>query len=175
MSTAEYDLAPFGGNFNGPQIYAMSKQRLENGHLGRVVHLSGITHTIGDRTTGTVQPAASPDGVYDTSKNGTEYFMSGFDCLASQACAIAPGPFDQVTTWALIHTRSLGTDEPNLKLSNIDLTVDPYVTPVAQLQKDGPRPLGTLVGEPSPTLARICYSDQGQYKGATGCKRSCIG
>jgi hypothetical protein len=152
VSTAEYDLAPFGGHFNGPQIYAMSKQRLENGHLGRVVHLSGITHTIGDRTTGSVQPAASPDGVYDTGKNGTEYLMSGFDCLASQACAIAPDPFDQVTTWALIHTRSLGTDEPNLKLSNIDLTVDTYVTPVAQLQKDGPRPLGTLVGEPVPDI-----------------------
>jgi hypothetical protein len=67
VSTAEYDLAPFGGHFNGPQIYAMSKQRLENGHLGRVVHLSGVTHTIGDRTTGSVQPGASPVGVYETS------------------------------------------------------------------------------------------------------------
>ena len=148
VSTAEYDLAPFGGNFNGPQIYAMSKRGLENGSLGSVVHLSGITHSSGERTTGSVQPAASPDGVYDTRENGTEYFMSGFDCLTSAACAIAPGTFDQITTWALTNTRSLGTMHPHVQLSHIDLTVGRYASPVPQLQKDGPRPLGTLAGEP---------------------------
>jgi hypothetical protein len=153
VSTAEYDLDPFGGNFNGPQIYAMSKQRLESGSLGTVVHISGITHTVGDRTTGSVQPAASPDGVYDTSENGTEYFLSGFDCLADEACAIAPEPFDQITTWALTNTRSLRRPHPAVQLSHIDLTVGTYVAPVPQIQKDGPRPLGELVGEPVPDVA----------------------
>jgi hypothetical protein len=153
ISTAEYDLDPFGGNFNGPQIYAMSKQRLESGSLGTVVHISGITHTVGDRTTGSVQPAASPDGVYDTSENGTEYFLSGFDCLASEACAIAPEPFDLITTWALTNTRSLRRPHPDVQLSQIDLTVGTYVAPVPQTQKDGTRPLGELVGEPVPVVA----------------------
>ncbi|MDP9300372.1 MAG: hypothetical protein M3P43_05680 [Actinomycetota bacterium] len=152
VSTAEYDLKPFGAHFNGPQIYAMSKQRLENGHLGHVVHISAITHTSGDRTTGTVQPAASPDGVYDTGANGTEYFMSGFDCLTDEVCAIAPGSFDQITVWALIHTRSLRDEDPNLKLTNVDLTVGTYASPVPQVQKDGPRPLGTIAGEPVPRI-----------------------
>ena len=151
VSTAEYDLSPFGGNFNGPQIYAMNKKALESGTLGRVTHLSGITHSIGDRTTGTVQPAASPDGTYDTRDNGTEYFMSGFDCLASQACAIAPGSFNMITTWALTNTKTLN-NHPNVGLSFSDVAVGAYASPVPQTQKDGPRPLGTLVGEPVPKV-----------------------
>jgi hypothetical protein len=152
VSTAEYDLHPFGGNFNGPQIYAMNKKALENGSLGRVTHLSGLTHLVGDRTTGTVQPAASPDGVYDTRDNGTEYFMSGFDCLASQACAVAPGSFNMITTWALTNTKSMMSSAPNVGLSLKDLAVGAYASPVPQIQKDGPRPLGTLVGEPVPKV-----------------------
>jgi hypothetical protein len=152
VSTAEYDLNPFGGHFNGPQIYAMSKTGLESGSLGKVTHLSGITHAIGDRTTGTVQPAASPDASYDTRDNGTEYFMSGFDCLASLACAIAPDPFDTITTWGLTNTRSLNRRHPDVKLSHRDLTVGTYASPVPQIQKDGPRPLGELVGEPVPVV-----------------------
>src|SRR5207249_5416958 len=80
VSTAEYDLAPFGGHFNGPQIYAMSKHLLENGGLGNVVHFSGLTHVAGGRTTGTVQPSMAQVGQYDTSNGGTEYFLSAFDC-----------------------------------------------------------------------------------------------
>jgi hypothetical protein len=152
VSTAEYDLNPFGGNFNGPQIYAMSKTGLENGSLGKVTHLSGITHTIGDRTSGTVQPAASPDGAYDKRGNGTEYFMSGFDCLASLACAIAPDPFDLITTWGLTNTRSLNRPHPHVMLSYRDLSVGTYASPVPMIQKDGPRPLGELVGEPVPVV-----------------------
>ena len=148
VSTAEYDLNPFGGHFNGPQIYAMSKRGLENGSLGTTVHIAGVTHAIGDRTTGTVQPGASPDGVYDTRENGTEYLMSGFDCLASEACAVAPGSFDKITAWALTHTRSLKTLHPHVQLSSQDLTVGAYASPVPQIQKDGVRPLGNLLGEP---------------------------
>jgi hypothetical protein len=148
VSTAEYDLDPFGGHFNGPQIYAMSKQGLEDGTLGTVMHLSGITHTSGQRTTGSVQPAASPDGVYDTRQNGTEYFMSGFDCLTAQACAIAPGSFNKITTWGLTNTRSLMNLHPTIHLSHVDLTVGTYASPVPQIQKDGFRPLGKEVGEP---------------------------
>jgi hypothetical protein len=148
VSTAEYDLAPFGGHFNGPQIYAMSKRGLESGTLGTVMHLSGITHTSGVRTTGTVQPAASPNGVYDTRENGTEYFMSGYDCLTSEACAVAPGSFNKITTWALTHTRTLNALHPNVQLSNLDLTVGTYASPVPQIQKDGYRPLGAEAGEP---------------------------
>ncbi len=149
VSTAEYDLDPFGGNFNGPQIYAMSKKGLESGKLKSVTHISGITHVAGDnRTTGTVQPAMSQVGQFDTSNHGTEYFLSSFDCLADEACAVAPGDFDQTTIWALTNTGSLVSHHPRLQLSLQDMTVDPYNSPVPQVQKDGPTPLRDVDGGP---------------------------
>jgi hypothetical protein len=149
VSTAEYDLAPFGGNFNGPQIYAMSKHLLENGGLGNVVHFSGLTHVAGGRTTGTVQPSMAQVGQYDSSNGGTEYFLSAFDCLPEDGCPVAPGPFNQITIWGLTNTSSLDSNA-NLHLSLQDITVGTYETPVPQVEKDGPRPLGELVGEAVP-------------------------
>jgi hypothetical protein len=150
ISTAEYPIV--GAGFNGPQIYALSKAALESGSIGPVTHLAGITHVVGNRTTGTVQPATSPNGVYDTGHNGTEYFLSAFDCLAAENCDIAPGQFNKITAWALTNTASLATASPDLHLSLKDLTSEVYGTPVPQRQKPGPRPLGTFVGEPLPVV-----------------------
>jgi hypothetical protein len=152
ISTAEYDLDPFGGNFNGPQIYAFSKAALESGSTGTVVHKAGLTHVVSGRTTGTVQPAISPNGIYETANNGTEYFVSSFDCLAAEACAIAPGQFNRITIWALTNTQSLTTATPSLQLTRKDLTSEVYGTPVPQRQRPGPRPLGRSVGEPLPVV-----------------------
>jgi hypothetical protein len=152
ISTAEYDLDPFGGNFNGPQIYAFSKAALEAGSIGPVVHLDGLTHVVRGRTTGTVQPAISPDSAFETANNGTEYFLSAYDCLAAEACAIAPGQFNKITIWALTNTQSLTTASPDVHLSLRDLTSEVYGTPVPQRQRPGPRPLGSLVGEPLPVV-----------------------
>jgi len=146
VSTAEYDLEPFGANFNGPQIYAMSKQKLEKGTLGSVVHISGITHAIGDRTTGSVQPSMAQVAQFETSNGGTEYFLSGYDC-SLPACLIAAGAFNKITIWALTNTHSLSNNNPKVHLSLQDITVNPYENPVPQVQKDGPRPLGELDGE----------------------------
>jgi hypothetical protein len=152
ISTAEYDLDPFGGNFNGPQIYAFSKAALESGSIGPVVHKAGLTHVRGGRTTGTVQPAISPNGAFETGNNGTEYFLSGFDCLPFDGCPVAPGQFNKITVWALTNTKSLTTATPNLHLSLKDLTSEVYGSPVPQHQRPGPRPLGRSVGEPLPVV-----------------------
>jgi len=150
ISTAEYALN--SDNFNGPQIYAFSKAALESGSIGPVVHKAGLTHVRGGRTTGTVQPAISPNGVYETRNNGTEYFLSAFDCLPVDACPIAPGQFNKITIWALTNTKSLTTPTPNLQLTLKDLTSEVYGTPVPQRQRPGPRPLGRSVGEPLPVV-----------------------
>ena len=150
ISTAEYALN--SDNFNGPQIYAFSKTALESGSIGPVVHKAGLTHVRGGRTTGTVQPAISPNGVYETRNNGTEYFLSAFDCLPVDACPIAPGQFNKITIWALTNTKSLTTPTPNLQLTLKDLTSEVYGTPVPQRQRPGPRPLGRSVGEPLPVV-----------------------
>jgi hypothetical protein len=145
VSTAEYSLEPFGGFFNGPQIYAFSKRGLESGDAS-AVHISGITHVVHNRTTGTVQPATSPRGVYETARHGTEYFLSGFDCVADAACAIAEGQFNRITVWALTGTQSLDTASPNLHLSRQDIRTQVYGTPVPMTQRDGPIPLGNYYG-----------------------------
>jgi hypothetical protein len=151
VSTAEYDLEPFGANFNGPQIYAISKQQIEHATLGHVIHFSGIGHVAGGRITGTVQPAMPQVGQFDTSNGGTEYFLSAFDCLPEDGCPIAPGPFDQITIWGLTNTQSLN-GHADLHLSLQDIPVGTYETPVPQVEKDGPRPLGELDGEPVPVV-----------------------
>jgi hypothetical protein len=150
ISTAEYALN--SDNFNGPQIYAFSKAALESGSIGPVVHKAGLTHVVRGWTTGTMQPAISPNGVYETANNGTEYFLSAFDCLAVDACPIAPGQFNKITIWALTNTKSLTTSTPNLQLTRKDLTSEVYGTPVPQRQRPGPRPLGRSVGEPLPVV-----------------------
>jgi hypothetical protein len=152
VSTAEYDLKPFGGNFNGPQIYAMSKTGLESGTLPIVKHFDGLTHINGGRTTGTVQPATAPDGTYDSGNNGTEYFLSGYDCDPTAACAVVAGPGDKITIWGMTNTASLNAAHPHPHLSLQDLDVGTYENPVPQHQQDGFRPLGTLVGEPNPVI-----------------------
>jgi hypothetical protein len=153
ISTAEYDLDPFGENFNGPQIYAFNKRALEAGSLGQVVHFSGIMHVSGGRTTGTVQPAMSPDAHFERAANGTEYFLSGYDCLPIDGCPVPPGQFNKITVWAVTNTKSLTTSSPDLHLSLRDIRSERWGTPIPQHQKPGPRPLGELVGEPLPVVA----------------------
>ncbi len=154
VSTAEYSLDCFSGGpceFNGPQIYALPKLGLESGSTTNGVQFSSLTHSQGGRTTGTVQPATSPNGVYDSSRGGTEYFLSGFDCLPTFGCPIAPGNFNEISVWAITNTSSLNT-VANLQLSMHDMFSEPYGTPVPQIQRDGPRPLGEEVGEPVPPV-----------------------
>jgi hypothetical protein len=145
ISTAEYSLEPFGGFFNGPQLYALSKAGLESGALSSVL-ITGITHTVHDRTTGTLQPATTPDAAYNTANRGTEYFLSGFDCVASAACAIAQGQFNRITVWALTNTASLDTATPAPHLTRQDIQVDVYGSPVPMTQRPGPIPLGNFYG-----------------------------
>jgi hypothetical protein len=151
VSTAEYALDCFSGGgcaFNGPQIYATSKADLENGSATPpAVHFAGLTHVQGGRTTGTVQPDTTPSGVYETAQGGTEYFLSGFDCLPVPGCPVAGGTFDEITIWAVTNTSSL-TGSPALSLSLQDLQSEAWGTPVPQTQKVGPAPLAAELGEP---------------------------
>jgi hypothetical protein len=151
VNTSEYALDCFTGGgcaFNGPQIYAIDKAALEAGSATpNAVHFSGITHTLNGRTTGTVQPATTPSGVYDTSAGGTEYFLSGYDCVPVPGCPVAGGAFSGITIWAITNTSSL-PGSPALTLSLKDLNTSSYATPVAQNQKDGPAPLAEEIGEP---------------------------
>src|SRR3954452_4354928 len=113
ISTAEYDLAPPEGSpgFFGAQIYAIDKHALASGETPQVGHLE-----TGTQVTGTVQPATSPSGRYETAQLGTEYFMSAQDCEPPN-CHIDPDSLENtIHVWALTHTATLRSAHPDLRL-----------------------------------------------------------
>ena len=101
VSTAEYDLAPPAGSpgFFGAQIYAIDKRALASGGTPNVVHFE-----TGTQFTGTVQPATSPSGRYETAQSGTEYFMSAQDCEPPDCHVDADSLENTIHVWALTHT-----------------------------------------------------------------------
>jgi hypothetical protein len=144
VTTSEYSIAE---NFaNGSQLYALDKRALANGNPRVPVHIA-----TGTTRTASVQPATAPSGQYETAQRGTEYFMSGFDCLPPD-CRINPGLGNQITVWALTHTKSLRTDNPRVRLSARTIDSEVYGQPVPQVQRPGFRPLGEALGEPLPLV-----------------------
>jgi hypothetical protein len=145
ISTAEYSIA--GTQFNGAQIYAMDKRALAVGGPLNVVHLE-----TGTTRTGTVQPATAPNGRYETDQQGTQYFMSSFDCVPPD-CHVEAGSLQTaITIWAVTHTRTLSSATPDVRLLHTDVPTEVYGQPVPQQQKEGPHPLGASVNEPVPEV-----------------------
>jgi hypothetical protein len=145
IATSEYSIA--GTEFNGAQIYAMDKRALAAGGPLNVVHFE-----TGTTTTGTVQPATAPNGRYENAQNGTEYFLSSFECVPPD-CHLEQGLVrNTIRVWAITRTRTLRTASPDLRLLQTDLTSQAYGQPVPQEQKDGRHPLGQSVGEPVPEV-----------------------
>ena len=149
ISTAEYDLAPPAGSpgFFGAQIYAIDKRALAAGGTPNVVHLE-----TGTQFTGTVQPATSPSGRYETAQSGTEYFMSAQDCEPPD-CHVDPDSLENtIHVWALTHTATLRSAHPDLRLFDRTVKSQVYGQPVPQRQKPGTHPLGESHNEPVPPV-----------------------
>jgi hypothetical protein len=133
ISTNEYSLVPFGGFFNGAQVYAFSKAQLAAGSGGSLsgVHLSGIPLAEGQAYT--IQPATTPSGgTYELSQAGTEYFLSALDFNA--------GLDNRIAVWAMTGTSTLGTTN-QVTLTSKVLASEAYGQPPDAEQKDGPTPL----------------------------------
>jgi hypothetical protein len=145
VSTAEYGID--SAAFHGAQIYALDKVALATGAGGNVVHIE-----TGTQKTGTVQPATSPNGGYETALGGTEYFLAAFDCEPPD-CAVDPDSLENtIEIFALTHTDSIRTANPQLKLSSKLLNSETYGQPVPQRQKPGFHPYGASLGEPVPEV-----------------------
>lgn len=164
VTTSEYSIAQ---NFaNGSQVYALDKRALEAGHLGTPVQIS-----TGTTRTASVQPATAPNGHYETARAGTEYFMSGFDCLPPD-CRINPGLGNQITVWALTNTASLRSAHPHVRLSATTIDSETYGQPAPQMQRAGFRPLGQALGDPLPPVEandtrmnQVVYADGHLWSG----------
>jgi hypothetical protein len=134
------------GFFNGGQMYALGRERLESGASSvRFVHLDVGTVPTGDPNLpfwGSIQPATSLDPQSDT-----ELYMTGGPEDQFQNNA----PLDnRIAVWSLTGTRSLNGDDPDVTLHHVVLTSETYGLPInfGATQKNGPTPLRDLLNAP---------------------------
>jgi hypothetical protein len=96
-------------------------------------------------------PASLPPGERGvTARGGVAYLAASTDLYET-----TDGLADRVAIYAISNTSSLNTATPSLGLSRVDLRTQTYAFPPVATQKDGPRPLGELVGLPAPSLDTI--------------------
>ncbi|HEY7124482.1 MAG TPA: hypothetical protein VH540_11065 [Ktedonobacterales bacterium] len=143
ITTNEFPV--FANGFNGAQIYAISKSQLVKaaehaGSLPSFVQIDTGPLPTPDQggTWYSIQPATTPQ-IGDEPNNGTEYFLSALDFFATLD--------NRVAVWALTNTASLGGDHTNVTLTHTLIESETYGQPPAATQKDGPRPLGTALGD----------------------------
>ena len=140
VTTNEYDLEPFGGSFNGAQIYAFDKAGLANNTM-KVQRIEGApldpSYTTETDTPYSLQPASSPSaGDWVPSSNGTEYLLGALEFSKGNVTLD-----NRVAVWALTNTQSLTTATPSVQVDDVVVTTQPYGFPPDAVQKDGPTPL----------------------------------
>jgi hypothetical protein len=138
------------GLFNGGQIYALGRARLESGASSvTFVHLNVGTVPTGDPTLpfwGSLQPSTSINPA-----SNTELLMTGGPEDVFQNNAAVD---NRIAVWSLAPTASLNGSSPHLTLRHLVLTSEAYGLPInmSATQKSGPTPLGSAVGEGLETL-----------------------
>ncbi len=143
ISTNEFPIDPNTPGFNGAQVYAIQKSALMNGTTPNVQRFEGTQGPIPlDQTDyvngipGSLQPALSPTGEFDSSDNGTEYLLGGLE--------FGKKPFqldNRIAIWALTNTGSLNDTTPDVHLTDKIVTSEVYGLPPAIVQPKGPTPL----------------------------------
>jgi hypothetical protein len=176
ITTNSYPWGP--GDFDGAQIYALSKAQLAAGAASVTMQhfdttgMVNATSPVAQTEPGfTVWPAQSPGALsFETSNGGTEYFLS------SNAGREAAGPAftassTNLVVWALSNTSSLNTGTPALSLSNKVLSVNLYGIPPKQQQPGSGAPPTTDVPQ------GFCINDTTTvlFNGQTGCWRLLFG
>ena len=149
ITTNEFSF--FGPEFKSANIYAISKRDLiAPAALIRVVNFQTVSTPAG--VTGYTIQGAHHNGTNFVNRfGGTQYFMSTNTVLSSTD--------NNLVLWALTNTRSLSSRNPNLKLTNGLVQVNPYGDPSPVRQKAGDFPLGQCINDttlPTP-LGNGCW------------------
>jgi hypothetical protein len=148
LTTNEYpfsdDPGLFGNNFNGAQVYAISKTTVAAGADSvKVVDFQNVTKPTGDfqprRPGFTLLPAQSAGTHYDLANNGTVNFVSTMAAEEARPDDFTGHGYN-IAFWWIANTASLDTT-PNLRLMSKMLSVRPYGLPPVSEQKQGPTPL----------------------------------
>jgi hypothetical protein len=140
LTTNEYSF--FGNDYNGVQIYALSKADLAAGSSSpSMVYLENQDVPALGQGGFTAWPAQGSPASFDTSNGGTEYLVSstagdGFET------GNTTGGSDKMVVWALTNTSSLDSGTPDLGLQQAVVTTIPYVLPPKSFMRShGPLPL----------------------------------
>ena len=151
VSTNEFSL--FGPDFNGAQVYALSKKGLAAAAHGApaptLVHLEG--GPLAEGLSYSLQPATAPPNAPNAP--GREYFLSALDFSATLD--------NRIAVWAADGTATLTTASPTLTLTSSVIDSQVYGQPPDVKQKAGPRPLGHSIGEP---LNKLAGNDDRMYQ-----------
>ena len=129
-----------GPEFNGAQIYAISKQGLADAASEAApspVVVSLNAGRVNGNPSFTVQPATVPPGGVFPRR---EYFLSTLDFDTNSESDIA--------VWALSNTKSLDRNNPKVSLTRSVIPSLTYAFEPDAEQREGPHPLGEAVGEP---------------------------
>ncbi len=153
ITTNEFDLVPFGGTFNGAQIYAFDKAALASGTM-KVQRIEGAplasSYTTSTDFPYSLQPASSPSSAnWVTTNGGTEYLLGALEFSKGNVTLD-----DRIAVWALTNTASLTTATPDVHVDDVVVTTQSYGFPPDAIQQDGPTPLADnallAAGAPKP-------------------------
>ena len=144
VSTNEFDLEPFGGSFNGAQVYAFDKAGLATGTM-KVQRIEGAplasSYTNATDFPYSLQPASSPSAAdWSASSNGTEFLLGALEFSKGNVTLD-----DRIAVWALTNTQSLTTSTPDVQVDDVVVTTQVYGAPPETIQKSGPTPLADAI------------------------------
>ena len=139
LTTNEYSF--FGNDYNGVQIYALSKADLAAGASSpSMVYLQNQDVPALGQGGFTAWPAQGSPASFDPSNGGTEYLVSSTAGDGSET-GNTTGSSDKMVVWALTNTSSLDSS-PDLGLQQAVVTTIPYVLPPKSfMRSSGPLPL----------------------------------
>jgi hypothetical protein len=176
LTTNAYPWGP--GDFDGAQVYALSKAQLAAGAASvSIVHIdtTGMVHatspTVQTQPGFTVWPAQSPGtGSFELANGGTEYFLSS-NAGEEASGDDFTGSSTNLVVWSLTNTSSLNSATPSLSLTNKVLDVNEYGVPPKQRQPGS----GTLPGVAVPQGHCINDTTTQLFNGQFGCWRLLFG
>jgi hypothetical protein len=170
VTTNEYSF--FGSDYNGSQLYAMSKLDLVSGatHPTALLFPNLSVDELSQKAF-TVRPAQSRPSSFVESKGGVEYFLSSTAGDGSET-GNTTGGSDKLVVWGLSNTSSLDAATPDPVLTHASVRTLRYVLPPLALQKPGPTPLlhcinlgVKCIGDPEPFNQKGPYPlDQGDTR-----------
>ena len=165
VTTNEFTFS--GSTFTGAELYLISKLDLAAALASpRTYSITGGLPAAGGFAS-SVQPATSPDGVFNTAQGGTEFMMSALDFAGTGD--------NRIAVWAVTNTCILASSPCSnflgLTLAPPIVRVRPYANPPSAIQPAGPIPYGNATGNTAveqidsndDRLGQLIYADGRLY------------